>query len=321
MAQPGANGLSKNERRDAAREKARQQRERQRRREKQRRLILQGGIGVVIIAIVTIVALVLVNSHRAPSAGPRNMADDGIVIGTGLKAQPTAALAADATPKQRAPKAGVVAIRTYEDFQCPVCESFEKAHRAEIEQLVESGKATLQIYPVAILDASSNGNRYSSRSANAAACVANYSPNQFYALHTILYAHQPAEGGDGMSDDQLKAYIKQAKVTNYAAISKCVSDETYKNFVADATDRFSKPDLALSNVKNRSLTSQTNGIGTPTVIVNGKQWNYNDTTLTSKNDFANFILSAQSATTTPSATPSPSAVPQDTATPSPTSSK
>src|SRR6187402_3666856 len=47
---------SKNERRDAAREKARQERIRQQRRERRNKVTLQATIGIVIIAIVAVVA-------------------------------------------------------------------------------------------------------------------------------------------------------------------------------------------------------------------------------------------------------------------------
>ena len=90
---------SKNERRDAAREKAREQRLRQQRRERRNRVVLQASIGVVILAIVAVVAVVIVNSVRPPGPGPRNMADGGITIqGAKLAAVTTSAPAADATP-------------------------------------------------------------------------------------------------------------------------------------------------------------------------------------------------------------------------------
>lgn len=321
QAGPNGRGPSKNERRDAAREKARQQREQQRRRDRRRRLVLQSSIGVVILAVVAIVALVLVNSARPAGAGPKNMADGGVVIGRALQAQTSAGAPATGTPSQRPVQKGVIAIRAYEDFQCPNCEEFETANAAYIKSLVQAGTATLQIYPVAILDRSSSTN-YSTRSANAADCVANFSPNQFYEFHRLLYAHQPPENGAGLTDAQLTGYARQAGVGHLAQITSCITKQTYKSFVGDVTDRFSQPDLPLSDAKGRTAGSETNFIGTPTVLINGVWYKGS---ITDPAAFKSAVLKSQTFTPTPtptSATPTPSATPSlDRESPSPTPTK
>ncbi len=310
----GAPRPSKNDRRDAAREKAREQRLRQQRRERRNRIVLQAGIGVVVLAIVAIVAVVLVNSIRPPGPGPLNMADDGIVITQGLKAERTPALPANGKPVQRAPQPGKIAIRTYEDFGCPICGQFEKSNASYIKSLLQNGSATLQIYPVSILDRNFQGTEYSTRAANAAAAVANYSPDQFYAFHSLLYAHQPAEGSTGLTDDQLVSYAKQAKVTNLSAITTAIRNKTFSSWVKDATDRFLTADFPLTNVKseadiNKLLNNPNAGVGTPMVFVDGK---YYTGSVADSAAFKSFVLSAGAAfkatpTPTPSATPSPTA--------------
>jgi protein-disulfide isomerase len=296
---------SKNERRDVAREKAREARLKQQRRERRNRLFLQGGIGLVVLAIVAIVAIVLVNSVRPAGPGPKNMADDGIRITTGLTAERTGALPAGATPHQRAAAAGKVAIRVYEDFGCPYCEQFETTDGAYVKSLVTSGKATLQIYPVAILDNNFAGTQYSTRAANAAAAVANSSPDRFYAFHGLLYANQPKEGGPGLSDDQLIGYAKQAGVQNLAAITKAIKDHTYFSWVQSATDRFLKAGFPGTNIHSeadiqKALGSTQAGIGTPMVFVDGK---YFTGSLTDANAFRTAVLKTDAYT--PSATPTP----------------
>lgn len=313
---------SKNERRDAAREKAREQRLRQQRRERRNRLVLQAGIGVVVLAIIAIVAVVLVNSIRPPGPGPKNMADDGIVITTGLQAENTSALAAGAKPSQRSPEAGKVAIRTYEDFGCPICGSFEKTNASYVKSLVQSGKATLEIYPVSILDNNFQGSQYSTRAANAAAAVANYSPQQFYAFHGLLYANQPEEGSNGLSDDQLISYAKQAKVSNLAAISNAIRNHQFFSWVQDATDRFLKADFAGTNVHsesdiNKLLNNPNAGIGTPMIFVDGK---YYTGSVANANQFKSFVLSA-GASYTPTPSPSTSTSPSASSSPSPSPTK
>src|SRR5690242_11062097 len=56
--------LSKNEKREAAREKARILREEQKKKDKRTRLLLQGGIIVAALAIIAVVAIVIVNNIR-----------------------------------------------------------------------------------------------------------------------------------------------------------------------------------------------------------------------------------------------------------------
>jgi protein-disulfide isomerase len=304
----GAPRQSKNDRRDAAREKARLLREQEQRRQRRNRALLQGGIAVVVLAIVAVVSLVIINAVRPPGPGPRNMASDGITITQGDKAVRTGSTPAGAKPAGApTPSSGKIVIRTYEDFGCPFCGQFEQTNSAYIASLLKSGSATLTIYPVSILDRNFQGSKYSTRSANAASAVANYSPDQFYAFHKLLYANQPAEGSSGLSDDQLIAYAKQAKVTNLPAISAAIRDHRFSNWVGDATDRFLKGNLASSNVKAVQ--------GTPIVIVNGKQFTGAPT---DKAAFSSFVLQTASAfKSTPTPTPSASASPS----PSPSKKK
>ena len=315
---------SKNERRDAAREKAREQRVRQQRRERRNRMVLQASIGVVVLAIVAIVAVVLVNSIRPPGPGPKNMADNGIVITKGLTAETTASLAAGGTPSQRPAQTGKVAIRTYEDFGCPICGQFEQTNGGYIKGLIQGGQATLQIYPVSILDRQFQGTQYSTRAANAAAAVANSAPNQFYAFHTLLYAHEPAEGSSGLTDDQLIGYAKQAKVANLAAITSAIKNHQYFSWVDSATKQFLKSNFAGTNVHsetdiNKLLNNPNAGIGTPMIFVNGK---YYTGSVANAAQFKSFVLSAGAAfTPTPSPTPTGSATPSSTPSPSPTATK
>jgi protein-disulfide isomerase len=303
---------SKNERRDAAREKAREQRIRQQRRERRSRVVLQLSIGVVVLAIVAVVAVIIVNSVRPPGPGPANMANGGIGLeGTSLKAVRTGAPAADATPTPEATiGGGRVLIQAYEDFGCPVCQQFEEQYGAQIKQLVTSGAAVIQYHPVAILDHSFTDNSYSTRAANAAAAVANYSPDTFYAFHSLLYEKdvQPAEGTAGLTDARLIELVKQVKPSNLAKIEQAIKDQEFKNWVADRTDEFTSNAGPLADVK---FPSSHTGAGTPTLIVNGQYWD-------GTTDFGSFVTKVGGAI---SATPSPSPTASASATPSPTATK
>ncbi|MEO6826303.1 MAG: thioredoxin domain-containing protein [Microbacteriaceae bacterium] len=290
---------SKNARREAAREKARALREAQKKKDRRNRVLLQGGIGVAVLAVLAIVAFVIVTSIRPPASGPKNMASDGIVIGKGLKAIPTAALSPNASPVPSIPDstASVVNIRTYIDYLCPYCGQFEKTNAKQLADLAKSGAGTIEVHPIALLTSHSQGTKYSQRAANAAACVANYSPDQFYAFHISLFENQPQENSAGLTSKKLKDMVKAAGAKNLSSIDSCIDDGKFNGWVQSATDR------AISDpIPNSDLKKFT---GTPTVLVNGKQYTGS---LTSSKEFAAFVLQASSdtySTSTPTPTPAP----------------
>jgi protein-disulfide isomerase len=298
---PGESRPAKNKRRDAARTKAAQLRVEQKKRDRRNRVFLQGGIGVVLIAIVAVVVLVIVNNLPKNGPGPRNMASDGILIGEGLTAVTTPARQAKADPVPSTPDAsGTVAdIRVYVDYLCPFCGTFETTNAEQIAQWVDSGAATVEIHPISILTSKSAGTQYSLRAANAAACVANSAPDDFLGFNTALFENQPVEGTAGLSDEDLKALVKSSGVsTNLSAINTCIDETAFKSWVLDATNRALDGPIPNST----SLKAIT---GTPTVLVNGKQY---VGALEDPKEFASFVLQAASeaySTATPTPSPAP----------------
>ena len=293
---------SKNERREVAREKAKQLRIDQKKKDRRNRFLLQGGIGVVAIATVVIVAVVIMGSIRPAGPGPANMASDGILLGEGMSAVETAALQPGSDARASEPDAsGTVAnIRVYVDYLCPFCGLFELTNGEQIQSWVESGAATVEIHPIAILTSKSAGSQYSLRAANAAACVANYAPNDFYAFNAALFADQPEENTTGLTDAELQDAVAASGVsTNVSEIGTCIDDTTYKTWVQEATER------ALAGpIANSELEKIT---GTPTVLVDGKQY---VGALDDPNEFSAFVLQAVGesySTSTP--TPTPEATP------------
>ncbi|MFJ4219686.1 DsbA family protein [Curtobacterium luteum] len=287
----------RNHRREAARQRAQRHRTRQKRRQRGTRLGIQIGIGVVLLAAATIVTLVLVDSARPAGPGPSNMSQGGITIGQGLKAQ-----TAGATPSASSSDgSGTVHITTYVDYLCPTCGQFEKANGEYIQGLVDSGAATVDIHPVAILANRSQGTKYSLRAANAAACVADRSPDQFFAFNTALFAEQPEEGTAGLSDADLVSVVRSVDgVRDQQAIADCIRDQTYARWVTERTN-----DVSDGKIPGTDLTSFP---GTPLVLVNGQQYQLTDPI--TNDDFRTFVLSAAGstdATATPTPTPSASA--------------
>lgn len=297
---PSDSRPSKNQRRDVAREKAKQLRLNQKKKDRRNKVFLQGGIAIVAVAIVALVAIVIMNSIRPAGPGPSNMASDGVLVGEGMAAVETSALLPDSKPQASKPDTtGTIAnIRVYVDYLCPFCGQFETTNSEQIAQWVDSGAATVEIHPISILTSKSAGTQYSLRAANAAACVANYSPDNFYAVNAALFAAQPEEGSAGLSNAELKDIVDGAGVkTAVSTIHTCIDDTTYKSWVLAATDR------ALSGpIPNSSIKAIT---GTPTVLVNGKQY---VGALDDPKEFAAFVLQAVGETYS-TATPTPTPVP------------
>jgi protein-disulfide isomerase len=295
---------TRNERRDAAREKARLLREEQKKRERRNKVLIQGGVIVAVLAIAALIIGLIVSNNRPEGPGPQNMASDGIVL-TGVDGKiqvvETPALAAGAEPTASAlDDSGTVAnIVVYVDYLCPFCGQFETTNSDSIRTMVESGAATLEVHPVAILTNKSAGTQYSLRAANAAACVAEYSPEAFFDFNSLLFENQPEEGSAGLTNDELKDFVKQSGASSLSSINSCIDDTRFKAWVQASTNR-----ALTEKVPNSDLDSVT---GTPTVLVNGKQY---VGSLTDPAEFQSFVLQATGETFSESnstETPTPTA--------------
>jgi protein-disulfide isomerase len=294
--------LTKDQRRAAAQEAARIMREKQKRKDRRNRAFLIGGSTVGVIAAFLIVALVLVNANKPAGPGPANMASDGIVLtGTadGITAVQTDAIKAGGkpTPTDTDALKAPLHIVTYIDYLCPFCNQFETTNAAAIQQLVQTGSADIEVHPISILDKSSLGSHYSTRAANAAACVANYSPDAYLDVNTALFASQPQEGTSGLTNDQLVDLVSGAGVDS-DKVASCIRDEKFTGWVKSATDRA----LADPDLKNSE-----GSFGTPTVLVNGQRYTGK---LTDASEFQAFVGSIFAEVTTgggstPTPTPSP----------------
>ena len=298
----GDGGLSKNERREAAREKAKIQRDEQKKKDRRTKLILQSSVGAALVAIVAVIALVLVNSNQPAGPGPQNFASDGVQLSQGFIATPTDAIEADADPIPSVldEESGILDIQMYVDYLCPICGSFEQTNAEYIESLVDNGAATLEVHPITILDRFSQGQRYSSRAVNAVACVADSSPNGFYSYHSLLLSEgvQPAENTSGLSDDDLIALLDTAGVEDVPAVTECIQDETFKTWVKNSTAR------ALAGpIPNSEIAQVT---GTPTVLVNGIKYEGAVNDLAA---FQAFVIQAAGDSFTESSTPTPTPTP------------
>ncbi|ELT43153.1 DsbA family protein [Arthrobacter nitrophenolicus] len=263
---------SKAERTAEAREKARLIREAQLKKDKRNKLLIGWGIVAAVVAILAVVALVVTTSIRqnTPIADQGPVPANGNVNGgvtllanTEVKSTDAATVdIANVPAKQDAPNPVVapgaeaeegqpVKIVAYIDFICPVCKRFEDTYNDSLTGLRNEGKISLEYRPLGFLDRQSSTN-YSSRAANAAACVADQAPDKYAEYVDVLFTNQPAEGGEGLSDDKLKSLASDIG----ADINSCVDDKTFRPYVKYSTQ----------------LASNTGITGTPTIFIDGKQW-------------------------------------------------
>lgn len=259
---------TKNQRREEAREAARVQREKALKRKKTLKWLIPVVASVAILAIVAGVVWAVIALQPAPKkeAGPLNMISDGIVFESdgdgGVTYVETKAIAKGGDPVPTTPREGLLNIVTYVDFTCPVCKNFEEAYSEDIQGLVADGTATLEVHPVAILNHAFTGRTVSTRANNVGACVANYAPDSFLDVMAAMYANQAEEGTVGLSNSALVDIVTGAGVDDEDVI-QCINEESFTPWVDSATSR--------SGVR-----------GTPTVIINGTQW---DTT----QEFPDFV--------------------------------
>ncbi len=202
-----------------------------------------------------------------------------------------------------------VLVELYEDFQCPICNNLEQSGLTkDFDAKIKATTIKVNYHVMSFLDSSSNGNKYSSRAANAGYCAADQSVDAFAKFHDILYGknadgqnNQPAENSNGRPDSQLIDWGKQAGITS-ADFSTCVTSDQHKDLVAGVTDAASK----------RGVN------GTPTVFVNGKQVGKDSSVPTVAQIDAAISAALAGSKSTAAPSPTPTATPSGTgsATPS-----
>jgi protein-disulfide isomerase len=260
---------SRSEAREQARQKAREIGQKSSSRNKRLRFFTQAGLAVAALAVIAILTAVIVEGTKPAGPGPLNMASDGIKIGTDYKAIRTDALPDGADPVATPTNpAGVVDITIFVDYLCPICGEFEQVNGRAISDLVSSGAATVELHPIAFLDNRSQGTRYSTRATNAAACVANYTPDSFFMFHNLLFANQPAENTPGLDDTTIIGLATQAGAN--AQVADCIDGGDFVDWVAAKTERA----LSGAVVINNADPSFTGVTGTPTVLINGVPFQY-----------------------------------------------
>jgi protein-disulfide isomerase len=274
---------TRSEQREAARAKAKAMREQQKKGDKRNRILIQIGIVTSVLVASGAIAFAVFSASTQSQAVPVNASfNDGVKVGSGLKVY---------TPEFTPPmtQTNPVEIVIYIDYQCPICAIFELPNSEQLENWVSTGAATMEIHPLSFLDGRGSPNAFSSRAANASLCVADYSPDNFFAYNTRLFQSQPAEGASGPENSELIAFAQEVGVTNTEEVSDCINSKMFGSFIKDATER------ALSEPIPGTQQSVT---GTPAIFVNGQQYTWATADeLASPARFAQFVQLVTAETT------------------------
>lgn len=208
------------------------------------------AVGLVLALVVGgFAAVILTNSGNSTTkaTGPANSISDG----NGLQVYPGKA------------KAAVPDVQLYVDYQCPICNEFEKANGEQMMQMAQAGDIKLTVHVMSFLD-NNLGNNSSKQAANAAFCADD--SGKFPQFHTELFKNQPTQEGAGYPTSIYQTVAQKVGITGTAlnTFNTCVKDDKYKSYVTATEQRSGK-----------------NGVnGTPTLIVNGHSTANDNTALT-----------------------------------------
>lgn len=246
--------LTKQQRREAAREQARKLREEQERRDKRNRTILIAGLVVAAVAVVALVWAIVSSSSSSALDGvdrPANSdASGGIPIGSSLEAG--------------SENPGATEVSVYLDYTCSYCAQFELINAADLETAAADGEATVRFHPVAILDNSGSYTDFSGQAVNAVATVAEYAPAQFLDFHTELFtlwdtAVQAAiDAGASAIPEPTVADIQATAVAVGVPqdVADRIAEGEFSDWVAATTRQFGRDGYE----------------GTPTIVVDGEEF-------------------------------------------------
>jgi protein-disulfide isomerase len=145
---------------------------------------------------------------------------------------------------------GPVCVDAFIDFLCPYCRRFELSSGPTLALMVADREISVAYHPMNFLDeASTTG--YSTRAAAASGCAADQGRFADYAH--ALFAHQPPEGGSGLSDAELAGLAAEAGLAK-AEFAECLSGGSYLDWPPYVTAR---------------ATEEAGVSATPTVLVAG----------------------------------------------------
>jgi protein-disulfide isomerase len=132
----------------------------------------------------------------------------------------------------------------FSDPACPACAQMEAAFHSDLDQWLTDGDITLEYRSVAFVS------DYSEAAANAFACVAEESPENYFSYVGQVTAERSEV--EELSEQELADRAE----SHEADIEQCLSDGTFDGFVDDTT---------------QAALNEADIEGTPTVLIDGEE--------------------------------------------------
>ncbi|MGO9219492.1 MAG: DsbA family protein [Streptosporangiaceae bacterium] len=216
--------------RAAARERIRLEREREARRRQRNRVLVVVGSALAAIVIAVIIIVVV---------------RPGQSTGTGTATAPvhSAYYNGPFAPVTKNPDHSVTMSRPavtkpvldiYEDFQCPVCDAFEKANGAVVQKLAFQGKVRVIYHPFTIFLGEQPAQDNSVRAWAAAQCVP---ARQWMEYHNLLYSNQPGERAQGGFPISLLLALGRKIGLTSPSFTGCVKSQKYASLGVPLSER------------------------------------------------------------------------------------
>ncbi|WP_058234892.1 DsbA family protein [Devriesea agamarum] len=235
----GSASESAKDKRAAQREALRQQREAELRRQRRlRTIIITAGV-IIALAIVSGIGYAIYRSVEPdkPVTPPPGIAQGASYLELG--------------PGEGS---GKPVVDVYVDFMCPACGAFTHASGPDLQKVVANNEATVRFHPRTFLNRMSTTGDFSSRAANAAVCVYADNKANYMKFDELMFANQPPEGSAGLPNKQITDLATQAGAG--PKVAECIADGTYIPWVEKVVE----------------VEAQKDTQGTPTILINGKQW-------------------------------------------------
>ena len=138
-------------------------------------------------------------------------------------------------------------IDVWEDFQCPICKTFEGINNSYLNEVASSGKAKVVFHPMSFIGIESV------IAANAAAC--SNAEGKFLQFHKALYENQSSTENTGHWNNAAMIALGKSVNLSSKTFADCVNNSKYYGWVKKVMDA-----AAAKNVN-----------ATPTIFVNGKE--------------------------------------------------
>ncbi|MBI3216452.1 MAG: thioredoxin domain-containing protein [Mycobacterium sp.] len=208
--------------------------------DRKRNLAIQIGLTAVVVIFAVALVLYIVMSSDKKQPGEVQA----------VRVATSQVITKDGTSEPKA------VVSLYEDFQCPHCAAFEKAMGPTLNKLIDSGAVAVDYYSVAILNSAAN-DKYSTRAANAAYCVADAdttpAKDSFRRFHAALFAQQPPEGSPAPDNAALIETARQSGLTG--SVPDCINSGKFSAMVD-------------------GLAAAAKINATPSVRINGEDYEY-----------------------------------------------